>query len=236
MDFSFSEEDGQPAEKQDWEIEAEQAELAQAQALQEAERLKQEELEKQNQEELRNRSRETCNVEIELDEEARIRLERRKREEQNVRLAQKFMQDSDSEDEKAEKGQKKSIKRNYDLENEFFAVEKKKEVEGEEKEEKMPTTQADFEKFADSLITKITSTHKRGQKQDNDVLYMMMLKRLVRGVLKPLYLEDAKELADVCAQVANEQIGANKASKKGVAKKAKNSKPAVSTHEEDEWM
>ena len=80
------------------------------------------------------------------------------------------------------------------------------------------------------MIELIVATHKRGNGQDNDVLYMAMLKRIVRGVLKPLFQEDAKELADVCAQVANEQIAASKKIVKGKPRKAKNSKPQVNTY------
>lgn len=64
-------------------------------------------------------------VEVELDEEAKQRLNRKKREEQNQKLANNFLkQSSDSEDSKEEKTQKKSIKRNYELEDEFFASKK----------------------------------------------------------------------------------------------------------------
>lgn len=124
------------------------------------------------------------------------------------------------------------------MEDEFFAggnkpKEEAKPAEKAEQPMKLPVSVTDFEKYGDKMIEQIVATHKRENGHGNDALYMAMLKRIVRGVLKPMFVEDAKELSDVCAQVANELIAASKRNVKGKAKKAKNSKPQVNTYQGD---
>ena len=236
--FSFSDDESSGNQKQDWEQAADQA----------AEQLKQEQ-EKQQQEKeeaerlaaeqaLRNRKRETTNQTVELDEEAIERLELKKREAQNAKLANNFMHDSEDSDEIHERRkQQNKVRRNYDMEEEFLGGgEKPKPAEAAKPSEqpmKLPVSVTDFEKYGDKMIEQIVATHKRENGQGNDALYMAMLKRIVRGVLKPMFVEDAKELSDVCAQVANELIAASKRTTKGRAKKAKNSKPQVNTYQGD---
>lgn len=123
------------------------------------------------------------------------------------------------------------------MEDDFFAggnkPKPKEEAKSSEQPMKLPVSVTDFEKYGDKMIEMIVATHKRENGQGNDAMYMAMLKRIVRGVLKPMFVEDAKELSDVCAQVANELIAASKRSTKGRPKKAKNSKPQVNTYQGD---
>eukprot|EP00703_Trepomonas_sp_PC1_P000318 JAP96288.1 hypothetical protein TPC1_10428 [Trepomonas sp. PC1] len=231
-EFSFSSEDDAP--KQDWELAAEKENEKLIQAQKEEQEKLEQEKELERQEQLKHRERENKErIEVELDEEARQRLNRKKREEQNQKLANNFLkQSSDEEDSDQQKTQKKSIKRNYDLEDEFFATNTKKQTQNEENE--LPQTQSQFEKYADNIAQQITKTHVRGGGKDNDVMYLQMLKRIVKAALKPLYVEDAKEMSDFCAQIANEQIKTQKKVMKGTAQKAKNKKPTINTHKGDD--
>ena len=155
---------------------------------------------------MRNRKRETTNQTVELDDEALERLERKNREAQTAKLANNFMNDSeDSSEEHERRKQKNKICRNYEMEDDFFAGgNKPKEADkasekSAEQPMKLPVSVTDFEKYGDKMIEMIVATHKRENGQGNDALYMSMLKRIVRGVLKPMFVEDAKELSDVCA-------------------------------------
>ena len=236
--FSFSDDEQSGSQKQDWEQAAEKAAQQQQKEQEEQQREKEEAERIAAEQALRNRKREMTNQTVELDEEAVERLQRKQREAQTAKLVNNFMNDSDDDSsaEHERRKQQNKISRNYELEDEFFAGGQKPKEEPKAEQSiksepmKLPKTLTEFEKYGDEMIEKIVATHKRENGQGNDALYMAMLKRIVRGVLKPMFVEDAKELSDVCAQIANELIASSKRNVKGKAKKPRNNKPQINTY------
>lgn len=184
-----------------------------------------------NRERIRKRERDNFTTGApELSEAAKARLDEKRRYEQNIVAASNMLRDDDSSDDddngkvtkKPTTGDKKKEKgqmRDYTLEDDFMGGDPATCVSvGPKTIEQMdPTTIEQFDMFADAIIKKIVSTYKN----DNDVLYMHCLKRIIEGVLSPLYHEDAKELSDVCARISVEMYRkeADKKKKKGKAQK-----------------
>lgn len=180
-----------------------------------------------NREKIRKRERDSFTTGApELSAAAKARLDEKRRYEQNIVAASNMLHDDDSSDDngKAVKkpvaGDKKKEKgqmRDYTLEDDFMGGDAATYASSESKtiEQMDPTSIEQFDTFADAIVQKLVSTHKN----DNDVLYMHCLKRIVEGALSPLYHEDAKELSDVCARISAEMY------RKEAEKKKKKGKP-----------
>lgn len=241
IDFSSSGSDDSAGE--DWEQagkqrKEEQKKAAEAKAAAEAER----EAEKRR-EQLRHRDRQQFDGEVEMTAEAEARAARRLREQQTIKQAVDFMHESsDSSDAgKGGKGDKgadgkgaaSGPRRDYTVEDEFMAAPEAAAAlaaRGGVIDAMEPVTIQDFEKLGDLIAEKVVSTLSRTARNDNDALYMSMLKRIVEGALVPMYPEDAKEIAAVCNSIAAAKLREEaKKKKKGVPQKAgtKSTKPQL---------
>lgn len=183
-----------------------------------------------NREKIRKRERDKFTTGApELSETAKARLDEKRRYEQNIVAASNMLRDDDSSSDVDGKPTKKSNTgnknkgqgnlRDYTLEDDFMGGEATKDLSSGSKsiEEMDPVSIEQFDTFANAIVKKLVSTYKN----DNDVLYMHCLKRIVEGALSPLYHEDAKELSDVCARISAEMYRkeAEKKKKKGKAQK-----------------
>lgn len=183
-----------------------------------------------NREKIRKRERDSFTTGApELSETAKARLDEKRRYEQNIVAASNMLCDNDSSDDEGGKGPKNPANgdkkkndgqlRDYTLEDNFMGGEIAEGVSSgpQSIEEMSPASIEQFDAFADAIVKKLVSTYKN----DNDVLYMHCLKRIVEGALSPLYHEDAKELSDVCARISVEMYRkeAEKKKKKGKAQK-----------------
>lgn len=221
LDFGPSSE-GSEAEA--WESNANKLSKQKEEKEQAEKRHQKEEEAARNREKLRKRTRENFTGDVpELSETAKQRLDEKRRCEQNIIAASNMLQDDSSDGEKASGAVKKKAAtlRDYTIEDEFMGGDDGAVVgttQGSKSIEQMePKTIEQFDAFADAIVTKLVSTYQN----DNDVLYMHCLKRIVEGALSPLYHEDAKELSDVCARISAEMYRkeAEKKKKKGKAQK-----------------
>ncbi|KAG9391560.1 hypothetical protein J8273_6325 [Carpediemonas membranifera] len=96
-------------------------------------------------------------------------------------------------------------------------------------EEMDPKTGAEFDKLADLISAKLRNYNTR----DNELLFIPMMKRILRGVFADTTdTDDTKEMVDICSVIHNETVDAKKKSRrKGKSKpKPKNTKGRVSVN------
>lgn len=176
---------------------------------------------------LRNREREVFSGTAAMDVgEGSQRVAARQRAEQSIDAAKRMLDDSSESDDQATKKGAQLQTGARSLEDEFMHVEgAEKVVKSVKSIDDLPAETAnDFDRLADRIVEKLRSTLKRTAREDNDVLYVACLKRIITGVVEPLYPEDVKELSDVCARISAEMYRREQEKKK---KKKGSGKPQI---------
>ncbi|TNJ27036.1 Translation initiation factor eIF3 subunit [Giardia muris] len=227
LDFGSSSEGSEGSGGDSWAKNAERLSKKKQQQAAEEQKRQDEQALAERRRNLRNREREVFSGSTPMDTgEGSHRVAARQRAEQSIDAAKRMLDDSSESEESATKKANKDQPGIRSLEDDFMHVEgAEKTMKSLKSIDDLPAETAnDFDRLADRVVEKLRSTLKRTAREDNDVLYMACLKRIITGAVEPLYPEDVKELSDVCARISAEMYRREQDKKK---KKKGSGKPQI---------